>query len=238
MSKENSFLLYEGPSQLDGGPIIATLTGLNGSANPKTGGALSIWIMRGDEHPMDCINTGLDRSMCGVCPFRKTASVNGVRICYVNMAPVFGMFHKYRAGRYNTLNDLSRLNGWVVRAGAYGDPAALPLSLLQDIKKQAGTLLGYTHQWSRFPNLKKYFLASCQDQASYIRAKLLGFKTFRIRGTGRGEMYPREIECMAKQKGLTCAECKLCTPGRGPDISTEVHGLSWAIKEFNSRYNK
>ena len=50
----NGVILYEGPSLLDGEPIVAILTGLRSSScNRKTGAMLQTWIMRADVSPAE-----------------------------------------------------------------------------------------------------------------------------------------------------------------------------------------
>lgn len=74
------YILYEGPSLIDGGPIFVALTGLETpSANQKTGPMLQTFLMRSDVRPVEAKKLGLDRSVCGDCPHR-----NGT--CYVNIA--------------------------------------------------------------------------------------------------------------------------------------------------------
>lgn len=67
----NGAILYEGPSVLDGAPIVAVLTGLKDkSKNPKTGPMLQVWIMRSDIAPHLAQQSGQDDSVCGDCPLR------------------------------------------------------------------------------------------------------------------------------------------------------------------------
>ena len=61
-------IIYQGPSLIDGKPIIAIAT-LN-SRNGKTGEMIQTWIMRSDIEPHKAIKTGEDSSVCGDCPHR------------------------------------------------------------------------------------------------------------------------------------------------------------------------
>ncbi len=55
------FVLYQGPSLLDGLPIVAIAT--MRSTNPKTGPVPQTWILRADVPPMDAVRTGADASI-------------------------------------------------------------------------------------------------------------------------------------------------------------------------------
>ena len=75
--KQKGFILYDGPSVLDGAPIvvIATLE----TSNAKTGAMVQTWILRGDIEPHQAVKTGEDASVCGNCPQRH----NTGGACYV-----------------------------------------------------------------------------------------------------------------------------------------------------------
>jgi hypothetical protein len=86
MQKPNGLVLYRGPSQLDGAPIIVVATGIAGaSRNAKTGDLIQTWILREDISPTEAVKTGADASICGTCPHRGTISEgkNIGRSCYV-----------------------------------------------------------------------------------------------------------------------------------------------------------
>jgi hypothetical protein len=66
-----NLILYDGPSAIDGAPIVAILTGLaNASRNTGTGDMLQIYIIRSDIAPEAARHTGADASICGDCPMR------------------------------------------------------------------------------------------------------------------------------------------------------------------------
>ena len=54
-------IVYEGPSRIDGEPIVAILT--LKSSNSKTGNMAQLWILRQDQHPQDAINSKNDYSI-------------------------------------------------------------------------------------------------------------------------------------------------------------------------------
>jgi hypothetical protein len=82
-------IVWEGPSQLDGAPIVAVATydtrDDHSSANTKTGAMAQIYILRSDIAPLDVLARGLDTSICGDCPHRSPAS-GGSGACYVQVA--------------------------------------------------------------------------------------------------------------------------------------------------------
>ena len=55
VNKPSGFIIYQGPSLLDGKPIVAIAT--TASRNVKTGSMVSIWIMRQDIDPVTFIAT-------------------------------------------------------------------------------------------------------------------------------------------------------------------------------------
>jgi hypothetical protein len=62
------FVLYRGPSVIDGQPIMVIATGLeDGGSNSKTGPMVQIYIMRADQNPMQAAQRGDDVSICGSC---------------------------------------------------------------------------------------------------------------------------------------------------------------------------
>lgn len=67
----NSIIVYDGPSIIDGKPIVVILTGLaDSSANGKTGNLVQSFIIRSDVEPHTALKTGDDVSVCGLCPHR------------------------------------------------------------------------------------------------------------------------------------------------------------------------
>jgi hypothetical protein len=128
----NGAILYEGPSLLDGMPIVAIVTGLaSASANGKTGAMLQTWILPRDVHPSRALDTGADASVCGRCPHRpqyacrdcgmiafaeeRDASgacclcgsrrLKRMRSCYVRMQAPPSVWKAYKRGRYRRISD-------------------------------------------------------------------------------------------------------------------------------------
>ena len=241
MAKPNGIVFYRGPSMIDGKPIVAILTGLaHNSANDKTGALLQTWILREDVNPIAAVNSGDDYSICGDCKHRGVVidGKNKGRSCYVRLdtAPN-NIWKTYHRGRYphvtmNTMLEL--LDGRKVRGGSYGDPAAVPYSIWALMGKLIKT--AYTHQWRQFPELAAFCMASVDTSDERAQAKLLGFRTFRVRGEGDViEAY--EVNCpMTKEMGYKarCVDCMACGGQQAKakaDITIIVHG-SGKAKHF------
>ena len=202
----NGFVLYEGPSELNGDPIVAIATFK--SRNAKTGNMAQVWIIRQDIHPVEAISEGVDDAICGDCPLRP---VNTGK-CYVNVgqAPA-AVWRAYQAGNYPR-GDASMLAGYDVRNGAYGDPAALPTWVNLRLAKHAAKLTGYTHQWRRFKYLRDWCMASVHSPEERREANELGFRCFRTR-TSDEPVMSYEVICPASREAgqkLTCKACTAC----------------------------
>ena len=215
----NGRILWEGASRLDGAPIVVIATGLHdGSGNRKTGAAVQTWILRADVDPVDTIRGGLDGSICGDCPHRSEGA-GGEGTCYTFGSTLRGqgaprVWQRYAAGEYLpwSAEDVPLVRGRFVRLGAYGDPAAAPLSVWETITEHAGRWAGYTHQWTDNAQLQPYCMASVDSAAEGVIALAHGWRYFRVRGAG-DPLLGTEIVCPASDeagKRLTCADCGAC----------------------------
>ena len=217
-------VVYEGPSKLDGKPIVAIITGeTKRTENPKTGDMLQLWIIRSDIDPITAIKTGEDESVCGGCTHRGHADGTGKvpgRDCYVN--PTFApraVYFAYKAGKYRKASnaELSILaNGRMLRLGAYGDPMALPITVVKALASGAEGWTGYTHQWTLANALgwdyRNYLMASADTEDEAREAREMGWRTFRVRKPD-GAMIEREFVCPASAEAghkLSCNECGAC----------------------------
>lgn len=221
--KELGFILYDGPSMLDGAPIvvIATLS----TSNRKTGDMVQTWIIRSDIDPVTSSKMGKDVSICGNCPHRQ----NTGGACYVNIGQAPNQIYKsYIRGRYAKFDiELhgQYLSSRKVRLGAYGDPSAVPFDIFKTITEIAQSHTGYTHQIAH-KNFDKRYLSICQVSADTPKQALkyqsMGAKTFRVALPNDG-LFDNEIECLADSKGLQCVDCGLCD-GQTKNIAIAVHG--------------
>jgi len=236
--KPNGVLLYQGPSLLDGAPIVAIAIGLNSkSTNRKTGAMVQTYILRSDIEPTAAIKLGLDASICGNCRHRGDGTGKG-RTCYVNVGQgPLGVYRAFKRGVYPELPDdisltkaLSAVgDGRAVRLGTYGDPAAVPASIWSDLVAYSDGHTGYTHQWRTSPGLRGLCMASADSFDEEREAQQLGWRTFRVYLTDTEIPTPKTSLCPASAeagKKLTCAQCLACggADGRKGSIYIPAHG--------------
>ena len=240
----SSAVVWRGRSLFDGAPLVAVVTGLRGdSANAKTGAGLAqLWILREDLSPLAAIATGADRSICWGCKHRGDGT-GRKRSCYVSVknAPR-AVWQAYRTGRYQTMRPVDVAThlasvGMGIRIGAYGDGAAIPVSVIADLTS-ATRHTGYTHAWRNRADLAPFLMASCDTPAEQEQASSEGWRTFRVR-TSAQDLAPREISCPASDeagKRTTCSSCGLCNGATATDarkdIAIVVHGIG--VKAFTS----
>jgi hypothetical protein len=220
-----SYKLYEGPSLLDGNPILVALTGIeNPSRNIKTGPMAQTWVLRADMNPLEASRTGADKSICGDCPFRGHDGKE--RTCYVNIAWAPFQIFKNKDALKPLPKNVFRHRA--VRVGAYGDPAAIPTKYTADIHKRSAVATGYTHQWRTCdPELRKYLMASCNSEADYEQAKSRGWSTFRVKNP-EDKILRGETVCPASDEAgklMTCYTCGRCKGNTARDVVINVHGM-------------
>jgi len=215
------FIAYEGPSEIDGAPIVVIVNRIDSdSENEKTGALVQSFIIRSDVAPTDALKTGDDASICGDCQHRpKLASETGAAPCYVNVGrSVRSVYEAYRRGRYTRADAATiarALAGKIVRLGTYGDPAAAPVHMWEQITRYALGRRGYTHQWDR-PGFDaaawgRLVMASADTIDEAAKANLLGMRVFRV--SIGVDKQPGETICPASAEGgkkSTCAKCTLC----------------------------
>ena len=237
MREPNSAIVWQGPSAFDHAPIVAIVTSLDArSHNLKTGPMAQLWILRSDVPPIDAAASGADGSICGDCGLR---GIDGEpRGCYVILAHgPQAVYRKFRDGGYETIAPelialRLRYAGLALRLGAYGDPAALPLWLLQSLTNVIARHTGYTHAWRTRPDLARYLMASADSPADVAHAHALGFRTFRTRAPEQ-PLLPDEISCPAADESgnrTTCERCNLCDGSRVNDrrrsVAILAHGTT------------
>jgi len=212
MSKPNGYILYEGPSSIDGQPIVVIATGFaNSSANAKTGDMIQTWIIRSDIAPHHAVKSGDDASICGQCPHRPamrdtvTASGEAFVPCYVKtfQAPL-SVFNGYQRGFYPhaTMADIASLcEGRMVRFGSYGDPFAAPIGIWQAAASKALGWTGYTHQWRNAgSDWARLVMASADSLADMLAAHKRGFRTFRVTAKPFENVKGLETVCPASKE--------------------------------------
>jgi hypothetical protein len=225
----NSAIFWTGQSPMDGGPIMAIISGLDkASDNDKTGPMAQVDILRSDMHPVEAMKQGLDRSICGDCPLRyqwNSETGKWERICYVNIG--FGPSSKFKAYMRDNVPILSpeqvgailKIKGIGIRDGAYGDPAMVPFEIWERLHTAAGTFhTAYTHQWLEpwfDARMFKYAMASVDhiNTVEKLQALYPEARYYRL-AKNYDDIKPREVKCPSKDdqgnRKVQCARCKLC----------------------------
>lgn len=232
--KPNGAVIYEGPSLIDGAPIVVIVTGLaTPSANVKTGDMLQTWILRADISPLEAVETWEDSSICGGCVHRgrkpNKRSKGRKRSCYVQVGQApRQIFETYKRGGYPTRNALGLGTGRAVRLGAYGDPGAVPVAVWQALVVGSTSRTGYTHQWKGklgTPNLMALCQASIDSASELVTAQARGYGTFRVLRKLE-TVDANEIHCPADARPgkVTCAACGLCDGAQGVNVAIPSHG--------------
>jgi len=214
-----SGIIYKGQSLLDGKPIVAIAT--YSDRNTKTGTVLQTYIIRADISPLEASKSGEDFSICGDCKFRGTPTTDPVRKqaikrdCYVNLGqgPTI-VFKSYMRGVYPMANnraDRTDLGfGRVVRIGTYGDPAAVPSWIWDQLLTGCESHLAYSHQSGFRPDIA---MQSADTEAQAVAHWNNGARTFRVI-TDIGDLVKgKEILCPASKEAgrrVQCNACKLC----------------------------
>lgn len=228
------YVLWEGTSRLDNKtPIVCVLT--MQSRNQGTGNLAQTWILMQDIPPLEAIREDKDGPICGSCIHAK------LRTCYVlvHQAPT-QVWKTWRAGRYPLVTQTilkKAITRRGVRIGAYGDPAAVPIEVWRCIAIYAQNITGYTHEWEANPDLAQYCMASVESLDERMRAKALGFRTYRCTKDISTRVRPEEASCPKSAEAghkLNCLQCGYCngnlTDFRG-DVVIQVHGHKQGVFE-------
>ena len=212
-------IIYNGPSLLDGQPIVVIATYSN--RNTKTGRVVQTYILREDINPLEASKTGEDYSICGDCPMRGEVTTDPERKqakgrrCYVNLGQgVLITWRAYKRGVYaeGSARDMGR--GRFVRVGTYGDPAAVPSHVWDELLSECETWTAYTHQKPWRPEI------AMQSADSYTEARMhwrAGRRTFRvIADLGQLDQTHEALCPASKEAGrrVQCTACKLCQGGK------------------------
>ncbi len=236
-------IIYEGPSLLDGQPIIVVVTGIKTSSNNnKTGDMLQTWILLRDIDPREANKSGKDFGICGDCRHRGIAhdDIDKVlakeRTCYVLIyqAPL-NIYKTYHKGGYEYAIGHSKIaalgDGRKVRLGSYGDPAAVPAYIWTSLLSKSIGHTGYSHQQnittSSFDASMVMVSADTLSEAEVAWAKKQ--RTFRVVKTVNELVNGKEILCPASKEAgqrTSCSECRLCSGSiiAAKSIAVVVHG--------------
>jgi hypothetical protein len=243
----NSLIFYNGPSLLDGKPIVGIISNLSlPSGNKKTGAYMAqTYIMRADICPLEAAyHENGDYSVCGNCSFKPS----NLNLCYVNIAQApSNIWKAFNNDRYLTIDryPLNTIGDRTLRFGAYGDPTAIPFVAWQPLIEKFPKSTGYTHQWESCDRAwQQYLMASCETTSQRDLAKSLGWRTARVTDTS-DRIFSGELWCPAQASEQNtvkahCETCRLCSGGddksvslnssdrpmthSSPDIAFVVHG--------------
>ena len=221
MTKQlRSGIIYQGPSQIDGLPIVAIAT--YSDRNTKTGKVLQTYIIRSDISPLDASKSGQDFSICGDCKFRGEANSDlerkqaKNRTCYVNLGQGPTIVYKsFKRGVYQKADyQWSRIllgNNRVVRLGTYGDPAAVPSYVWDQLLTECESHLAYSHQSGFRPDITMQSADTlAQAQAHWAKRA----RTFRVIDSIDDIDPINEILCPASKEAgrrVQCVKCQLCS---------------------------
>jgi hypothetical protein len=208
-------IIYNGPSLLDGQPIVVIATYSN--RNTKTGHVVQTYILRDGINPLEASKTGADFSICGNCPMRGEVTTDPQRKqakgrkCYVNLGQgVLIVYKSYERGVYQegSARDMGR--GRFVRVGTYGDPAAVPSEVWDELLAECETWTAYTHQKPWRPDIA---MQSADSHAEAIAHWKAGRRTFRVIADVGEIALGFETLCPASKEAgrrVQCTACKLC----------------------------
>lgn len=227
---------------IDGNPIVCIVTDPDQARlNRKTQRVIQTYILHQNIDPIEAIQTGQDDTICGDCIHRE--NTQGRRSCYVQVwsAPR-NVWLAYKRGKYRKTTSPKWLFAQeIVRLGAYGDPAAVPIEVWDDALEYTKATIGYTHQWRRCPQgLKQWTMASVEKQEELSLARKLGWRTFRVR-LPEDDLWNNEIMCPASEEAghkTNCAECRACGGLNSKakcDIAIVVHGDKGKMAHFKDK---
>lgn len=221
---ENGFVVYKGPSHINGDDIVAILT-LH-SQNRKIGDMAQLWILPAHVSPLEAVETGEDQSICGECQLRHYKG--GACYVYVGQEPR-AVWDAWKNCSYPNLplKHFDQLAGLSIRLGAYGDPVAVPIQILNELYKFSANHTAYTHQWQypEFAALKQLCMASVDSAEEYHEAVGQNWRTYRVMAPGE-ELQLGEIWCPHPETGVQCKDCNLCSGSllKAKNIAIPVHG--------------
>lgn len=210
-----SAIIYNGPSLLDGQPIVVIATYSN--RNKKTGHVVQTYILRSDINPLEASKTGADYSICGDCTMRGEVTTDPQRKqakgrrCYVNLGQgVLIVYKAFMRGVYQEGDPRTMGRGRFVRVGTYGDPGAVPSRVWDELLAECETWTAYSHQSGWRPDIA---MQSADDYAQALAHWKNGHRTFRVIADLGDLDRANEALCPASKEAgrrAQCTACKLC----------------------------
>ena len=223
-------ILYQGPSNFDGKPIV--VIAVWSSANRKTGDMLQTYIIRSDIDPREANKYGEDESICGNCRHRGTPTFDPLkklaegRTCYVNMGQgVLIVYNAFIAGKYPVASPRTVGRKRNVRIGTYGDGAAAPRYVWDELLSEADGHTAYSHN----DGDPAIYMVSADTLQQAQQAWASKHRTFRVVRDVSEIDRTHEVLCPASKEAgykATCETCLLCggTSVKAKSIAIPVHG--------------
>jgi len=219
-----SAIIYNGPSLLDGQPIVVIATYSN--RNTKTGTVVQTYILCRDTNPLEASKTGADFSICGNCTMRGEVTTDPQRKqakgrrCYVNLGQgVLIVWKSYQRGVYQEGDPRTMGRGRFVRVGAYGDPGAVPSRVWDELLSEADTWTAYSHQSGWRPDIA---MQSADDHAQAIAHWKNGHRTFRVIADLGDLDKANEALCPASKEAGRRAQCTACKLCKGSSLAKSI----------------
>jgi len=193
------------------------------SSNSKTGDMVQLAILPIDNKPTKALK---DRQLpnCSSCAM--------ITSCYVNTMSLNEVYKKTVSQAVSAVPKQLRAP---VRLGSWGDPGLLPLSLLQQLTRAAGSHTGYTHLWQDIPPSYSQVLMASIDHLTAKKQGLEvdelkrlawnnGYRTYTITQPGE-KGSAQERSCLYITNNTQCRYCKLCNgAGSKRSIAAPLHG--------------
>ena len=226
--KQQTSIIYNGPSLIDGSPIV--VIAIVKSSNRKTGDMVQTYILCDNGlDPMENSKLGNDFSICGNCKHRGEAltpahpdfgryKMAKGRTCYVALFQgVLITWKHYKKGGYLTAKGHKAIAalgaGRMVRVGTYGDGAAVPSYIWDSLLSEAKGYTAYSHQSDTIDVDPMIYMISADDETQARQAWQRGNRTFRVIQKTDEIIKGSEILCPASKEAgrrATCDTCKLC----------------------------
>jgi hypothetical protein len=197
--------------------VIATYS----KRNTKTGEVVQTYILVDGMNPLDASKTGADFSICGDCAMRGEVTTDPTRKqaknrrCYVNLGQgVLIVYKSFLRGVYAIADNISARKSIgrkrFVRVGTYGDPAAVPPAVWEELLSEADTFTAYSHQSGWRPDIA---MQSADNYAQAFEHWKAGRRTFRVVSDILELDKKNEVLCPASKEAgrrVQCTACKLC----------------------------
>lgn len=219
-----SAIIYNGPSLLDGQPIVVIATYSN--RNTKTGTVVQTYILCRDTNPLEASKTGADFSICGDCTMRGEVTTDPQRKqakgrrCYVNLGQgVLIVYKAFLRGVYQEGDPRTMGRGRFVRVGTYGDPGAVPSRVWDELLSEADTWTAYSHQSGWRPDIA---MQSADDHAQAIAHWKNGHRTFRVIADLGDLDKANEALCPASKEAGRRAQCTACKLCKGSSLAKSI----------------